>query len=57
MNEVAIKTFSHAVVYDGVFYPAFTSIQVEEPVEKEKRVDQSKEEAPLKSPAKGRKKV
>lgn len=54
---MAIKTFSHAVVYDGVFYPAFTSIQVEEPVEKEKRVDQSKEEAPLKSPAKGRKKV
>lgn len=57
MNEVAIKTFSHAVVYDGVFYPAFTPIQVEEPVEKEKRVDQPKEEAPLKSPAKGRKKV
>ena len=57
---MAIKTFSHAVVYDGVFYPAFTPIQVEEPVEKvekEKRVDQPKEEAPLKSPAKGRKKV
>lgn len=35
---MAVKKYDHAVIYDGVFYPAFTEIPVKEETPKEKTV-------------------
>ena len=46
------KTFSHAVIYNGVFYPANTPIEVEE-VKEPEQVEEVKEPEQVEKP-KGR---